>query len=237
MEILAIIPARGGSKGVPRKNIRPLNGKPLIAYTIEEAKKSKYISRVIVSTEDQEIADISKTYGADIPFMRPLELASDLSPSFDTIIHAINWLSENEGYKPEYICLLQCTTPLKRVDDIDGIIKKLLSTGMDGAITVCESESHPYWMQTFDGDRMQNFVSQELQVLRRQDLPSVYKLNGVAWVVKTAALLSEKSLMVKNRTGYVMGALESVDIDTDMDFKYAEMLIKEREIHASNDNC
>lgn len=236
MEILAVIPARGGSKGVPRKNICKLNGKPLIAYTIEEAKKSRYISRIIVSTEDREIADISKIYGAETPFFRPLELASDLSPSIDTIIHAINWLSENEGYKPEYICVLQCTTPLKRVNDIDGIIEKLLSTGMDGAISVCEAESHPYWMQVFNGDRLEHFIKQESPTLRRQDLPAVYKLNGAVWVVRTSAVLSEKSLMVKNRTGYVMDAQDSIDIDTEMDFKYVEMLIKERELHAGNDH-
>lgn len=228
MEILAIIPARGGSKGVPRKNIREINGKPLIAYTIEAAKKSCYINRVIVSTDDKEIAQIGKGYGAEVPFLRPLELASDTSPSIDTVIHAIEWMKENENYRPDYICLLQCTTPLKTEEHIDGAVQKLIDTGMDGVVSVCEVESHPYWMRVFNGNSLECFIKQESLTLRRQDLPKVYEFNGAIWVLKTSAVLKEKSMIVENQTGYIMSIEDSIDIDTELDFKYAEMLIKER---------
>lgn len=227
-ELLAIIPARGGSKGVPRKNIRELSGKPLIAYTIEEAKKSRYINRIIVSTEDLEIADISKKYGAEVPFLRPLEFASDFSPSIDAVIYTVNRLKAQEGYYPDLVCLLQCTTPFKRVKDIDGTIGKLLETGMDGAVSVCEAESHPYWMHKFNGDKLEMFIQQEQNKLRRQDLPKVYRLNGAIWVVKTSRLLEERKMVLNNESGYIMEVEDSIDIDTELDFKFAELLMKER---------
>lgn len=229
MEIIAIIPARGGSKGLPGKNIRPLYGKPLIAYTIEEALKSKNIRRVIVSTDDHEIAELSIKYGAEVPYLRPAELASDYSPTIDTVIYAINKMKEVENYIPDYVCLLQCTTPLKTAVHIDGAIEKLIDSGMDGIVSVCESEAHPYWMQVFNGEKLEPFIGQDIKILRRQDLPEVYKFNGAIWVVKTQNLLEEKSLIVKNQTGYIMNIEDSVDIDTEADFKYAEMLIKVRE--------
>lgn len=228
MEILAIIPARGGSKGLPGKNIKELDGKPLIAYTIEEACKSKYINRVIVSTEDKNIAGISERYGAEIPFLRPKELATDASLTVDTVIYTINWLRRNEGYNADYICLLQCTTPLKRAEHIDSAIEKLLSTGMDGIVSVCESEVHPYWTQVFVGDKLEYFMKQDRKMSRRQDLPDVYRFNGAIWVTRTAKILEENSLIVKNQTGYVMNVEDSVDIDTLADFEYAEMLLKKR---------
>jgi len=112
--VIAIIPARGGSKGVPRKNIKDLNGKSLVAYSIEEAKKSKYIDRIVVSTEDEEIARVSEKLGAEVPYLRPQELAGDDSPTVDCVVHMINWLKVNENYIPEYVCVLQCTSPLRR---------------------------------------------------------------------------------------------------------------------------
>jgi len=228
VEIVAIIPARGGSKGVPRKNIRDLNGKPLIAYTIEEALKSSYINKIIVSTDDEEVAEVSRKYGAEVPFLRPDELSCDNSPSIDAIIHAVNWLKENRNYIPDYVCLLQCTTPLRRVEHIDGTIKKLFATSMDGAVSVCEAEVNPYWTNVFDGDRLTYFIPEGRKILRRQDLPKIYRINGVVYIIKTSVLLEERSLEAKNMTGYVMDAEDSIDIDTIMDFKYAEMIMKER---------
>ncbi len=228
MDIMAIIPARGGSKGLPGKNIRILNGKPLIAYTIEEALLSRNIGRTIVSTDDEEIAETGRRFGAEVPFLRPAELSSDFSPAIDTVIYTINRLKEDEGYTPDYVCLLQCTTPLKTAFHIDSAIEQLTVSGLDGIVSVCEASSHPYWMQVFNGDRLEYFMKQEKNILRRQDLPAVYMFNGAIWVVRTSSILEEKSLIVEKQTGYIMNAEDSVDIDTIMDFEYAELLIKKR---------
>ncbi len=229
MEILAIIPARGGSKGLPGKNIRDLAGKPLIAHTIAEAGKSRYLNRVLVSTDDPEIAGVSEVYGAEVPFLRPAALASDTSPSIDAILYTVQRLKESEGYSPDYVCLLQCTAPMKTARHIDEAIERLIATKMDGIVSVCEAEVHPCWTQVFKGDKLESFIKQEGLVLRRQDLPEVYRFNGAIWVVRTTSLLQEKSMIVKNETGYIMSVDDSVDIDTERDFRYAEMLIRERE--------
>lgn len=231
-KILAIIPARGGSKGIPRKNIKELNGKPLIAYTIEEAKKSKFIDSIVVSTEDQEIAEVSKKFGANIPYMRPLELAQDDTPTIDCIIHMLNWLKENKNYIPDYVCLLQCTSPLRTFEDIDGTIEKMISTGMDGAVSICEAEVNPYWTNIFEGDKLKYFIKEGKHITRRQDLPKVYSLNGSVYVIKTNVLLDKKTFEIENITGYIMNSKNSIDIDNEIDFKLAELLIKESENHA-----
>ena len=124
--VLAIIPARGGSKGVPRKNIKNLCGKPLITWTIEEALKSKYIDRLVVSTEDEEIAEISRKHGAEIPFLRPIELAKDDTPGIEPLLHCIYWLKNNENYSPDYVCTLQCTSPFRNSKHIDEALELLI---------------------------------------------------------------------------------------------------------------
>lgn len=229
-KIIAIIPARGGSKGVPKKNIKNLNGKPLIAYTIEEAKKSKYIDRVIVSTENEEISKTSITYGAEIPYLRPKELAQDESPTVDCIIHMLKWLKENENYIPEYVCLLQCTSPLRDYKDIDCTIEKALKEEFDGAISVCEAEINPYWTNVFEGEKLKCFLDEGKNITRRQDLPKVYRINGAVYIIKSDIFIKEKTFETDNITGYVMSNENSIDIDTLIDFKVAEFLMKEREI-------
>jgi len=224
--ILVIIPARGGSKGIPRKNIRDLNGKPLIAYTIEEAKKSRYIDRIVVSTEDEEIAEISKKYGVEVPYLRPLELSEDNSPTIDCVIHMINWLKEKENYVPDYLCLLQCTSPLRTHEDIDGTVEKAITLNMDGAVSVCEAEVNPYWTNVFEGDRLKYFIEEGKQITRRQDLPKVYRLNGAVYLIKTSILLHQKTFTTENITGYIMSSESSVDIDNEIDFKFAELRIE-----------
>ncbi|OOM77935.1 N-acylneuraminate cytidylyltransferase [Clostridium puniceum] len=230
--ILAIIPARGGSKGVPRKNVKDLNGKPLIAYTIQEAKKSKYIDRIMVSTEDQEIAEISDEFGAEVPYLRPKELAQDDSKAVDCVIHLLNQLKSNENYIPDYVCLLQCTSPLRTADDIDGTICKSINAGMDGAVSICEAEVNPYWTNVFDGDKLKYFLEEGKKISRRQDLPKVYRLNGAVYVIKTDVFLSNKTFETENITGYVMNNESSIDIDTEIDFQFAELIMKECENHA-----
>lgn len=227
-EILAIIPARGGSKGVPKKNIKPLNGVPLIGYTIQEAKKTKYINRVIVSTDDEEIAEISKKYGAEIPYLRPKELAEDKSPTIDSIIHMLNWLKEHENYNPDYVCLLQCTSPLRDSEDIDGTIEKAMSEAVDGAISVCLAEVNPYWTNIFHGEKLKYFLEEGKKITRRQDLPNIYRINGAIYLIKTEILLKDKTFETDNVTGFVMSNEKSIDIDTELDFKFAEILMKNR---------
>lgn len=226
---LAIIPARGGSKGLPGKNIRALMGKPLIAYTIEEAKKSKYVDRVIVSTEDSEIARIGKEYGAELPFLRPECLAGDGATTNEVILHAVKYLKDTENYMPDYICLLQCTSPLRSSPDIDGTIEKLIETGMDASVSVCEADVNPYWTNVFNGDKLQYFIEEGRKILRRQDLPKVYQINGAVYVVKTSVFIKEKTLEPKNITGFIMSTDNSIDIDSIIDFKLAELIQVERE--------
>jgi len=223
-EILAIIPARGGSKGLKRKNILDFMGKPLIAHTIEQAKNSKYISRIIVSTEDEGIAAISKEYGAEIPFMRPNELASDSSSANDVIEYTVKELEKREGYKPDLICLLQCTSPLRTSEDIDNTINKLFSTNSDSAVSITEAKSNPYWTNILVDDKLQYFIEKGKEIKRRQDLPKIYELNGAVYVVKTNAFLKEKTLETQNITGYIMKEENSIDIDNIIDFKIAEII-------------
>ena len=232
IKVLVIIPARGGSKAIPRKNIKDLNGKPLIAYTIEETKKSKYIDRIVVSTEDDEIANVSVKLGVQVPYLRPKELSGDNSPTIDCVIHMISWLKESEGYIPDYVCLLQCTSPLRTYEDIEGTIEKAMDLNFDGAVSVCEAEVNPYWTNVFTGDKLNYFIEEGKKITKRQDLPKVYRINGAVYVIKTNILLKQKTFETDNITGYVMSNEGSVDIDDEIDFKLAELLMKERESNA-----
>lgn len=230
MKVAAIIPARGGSKGLPKKNIKLLDGKPLIAYTIEEAKKSQYIVDVYVSTDDKAIADIAIEYGAKVPYMRPDELSSDSSPTIDAILHMTDWIIHNDSISPDIICVLQCTSPLRRAFDINRAIKKLIDTDMDACVSVCEAEVNPYWTNVFVGDTLEYFLEEGKKITKRQDLPKVYRQNGAVYAVKIEVLLKEKTLEPKNITGYIMNNTDSIDIDTIEDFILAEFLIQKRKI-------
>lgn len=234
LNILAIIPARGGSKGLPRKNVLPLLGEPLIAYTIKEAKKSKYITRIIVTTDDDEIAGISLKYGAEVPFRRPKELAGDNTSTNDVIEHVLNVIVKEEEKLPDIICLLQCTSPLRTVSDIDSTIEKMLKTNSDSAVAVCEVESNPYWTNIFEGERLEYFLEEGKNITRRQDLPKIYEINGAVYVARTESFKKYKTLETPNMTGYVMEKEKSIDIDTLIDFKMAEFILinkNEKENH------
>lgn len=222
-KILAIIPARGGSKGVPRKNIRDLAGKPLIAWTIDEAKKSRYIDRLILSSEDDEIIEVAKQYGCEVPFKRPLELAQDDTPGIKPVLHAIEQCS---GY--DYVVLLQPTSPLRTVGDIDGCIEKLLNSDADFCVSVTEPEKSPYWMYTLEGERMVPLLPQDELVARRQDLPKVYALNGAVYIGKSSEVKKSKAFLTENTVAFEMAAEHSFDIDTELDFKICEVLIKDK---------
>ncbi|KOY82378.1 acylneuraminate cytidylyltransferase family protein [Lysinibacillus sp. FSL H8-0500] len=221
--ILAIIPARGGSKGLPRKNVKELAGKPLIAWTIEAAKQSKYISRVILSSEDPEIIEVAQQYSCDVPFIRPIELAQDDTSTIDVIIHAIEQCKDFD-----YIVLLQPTSPLRTTEDIDDCIQKLIENKADFCVSVTETTKSPYWMYTMENDKMSPLLQQEQLITRRQELPIVYALNGAVYVAKTDALLAEKSFLTEHTIGYTMPQEKSFDIDTSIDFKICECLLVDR---------
>lgn len=219
-KILAVIPARGGSKGMPRKNIREIGGKPLLAWTIEEAKKSKYIERIILSSEDDEIINIAKEYGCDVPFVRPKELATDDATSVDSILHAIN---ECKGY--DYVVLLQPTSPLRTVEDIDGCIELVLKEKTDFCVTVTVPENSPYWMYTLENGNLKALIQQDNFATRRQDLPKAYALNGAVYVANVKALCEQKTFLTETTKAYIMPHSRSFDIDTEIDFKICEYLL------------
>lgn len=224
-KILAVIPARGGSKGIPRKNIKKLNGKPLIAYTIEEAKKSGYIDKLIVSTEDREIAKISKIFGAEVPFLRPKELSNDNTPGIDPILHAVNWF-KGKDCNFDYVMCLQCTSPFRKYSQIDEAIEKLIKLDGDSIVSVCESEITPYWMKKVEDGKLKDFINSNVFYTRRQDIPKVYRLNGAIYMARTQVLMNIKNWYSKNTLSYIMDKISSVDIDDMIDFKFVEFLMK-----------
>ena len=226
-KILAIIPARGGSKRLPRKNIIDLNDKPLIAWSIEAGLNSKYVDRIIVSTDDIEIAKISEKWGADIPFIRPKELATDTATTVDVIMHAIINLEE-AGERYDYIMLLQPTSPLRSVVHVDESIELLEGQDMDNVVGVTEV-SHPYeWTNILPHNMsMDGFISDEAYLTRSQDFPKRYQINGAIYLIKKEVfLLCKKMISSKKSIAYIMDQNCSVDIDTENDLLLAECVIK-----------
>lgn len=223
MKNLAIIPARIGSKGLKEKNIKTLNGKPLIAYTIEAAIKSKIFDEVIVSTESEKIAEISKKYGAKLPFIRPLELATDEAKSSDVIIHALKFYPDFTNF-----CLLQPTSPLRSYNDIINAYNLFLDKRANSVVSVCETDHSPLWTNTIDDNlNMDNFLSKETKSKRRQDLPNYYRLNGSIYFSKIDYYLQYNNWYEKKCFAYIMPKKRSIDIDDIIDFKLVELLLKE----------
>lgn len=226
-KILAVIPARGGSKGIPGKNIKNLNDKPLIAYTIEEGKKSSCIDKLIVSTEDEEIADISRKFGAEVPFLRPAELSKDNTPGIDPILHAVNWFKDKDC-NFDYIMCLQCTSPFRKYFQIDEAVEMLIEQDADSIVSVCESETTPYWMKKIEDGKLKDFLDGNIFYTRRQDTPKVYRLNGAIYLAKTKILMDIKNWYTENTLPYIMDEMSSIDIDNIMDFKFADLLMREK---------
>lgn len=224
--ILGLIPARGGSKGLLRKNIKPLLGKPLIAWTIEQALASKYLDRVVVSTDDKEIAEISIKYGAEVPFVRPKELAENDAKGIDVVLHAIDWFKEDDKQKKyDLIMLLQPTSPLRTTEDIDKAIELLFLKEAKTIVSVCEVDHHPLWENTLHEDGcMKNFIRQEIMNKNRQELPVYYRLNGAIYLAYYNCIKEQKSFFGEKTFAYIMPKVRSVDIDDEIDFKLAEIL-------------
>jgi len=220
-KVLGIIPARGGSKGVPRKNIKLLAGKPLIAWTIEEAKKSQYLDRLILSSEDTEIIITAKTWGCEAPFVRPAELARDDTTGIEPVIHALDQLDEHY----DYVVLLQPTSPLRTVEDIDGCIRYCLQEGASACISVSLTDKHPYWMHFIDERRrLHPLLPTAQSIQRRQDLPPVYIENGAVYVAQKDFLLNMKCFTTGETLAYIMPPERSWDIDNEFDFYCCSLL-------------
>jgi len=231
--ILALIPARSGSKGVPRKNVKNLCGLPLIAYTLQEAKKSKYIGRIVVSTDNRDIATIAQTYGAEIPFMRPLELAQDNVAEIAVIQHALQWMQENENYTPEIVVVLRATAPLKKTHHIDEAISLLIHhEDADSVRSVTVARQHPLKTWRVIDRRLIPFVTEnaygisEAYNCPRQQLPKAYIQNGAIDVIRLATLIEKKSLTGDVILPYIMEEKDSINIDSVFDFEEAERLLK-----------
>jgi len=224
-KILALIPARGGSKQIINKNIKLLCGKPLISYTIEAALASNYIDDVVISTDSDLIAEISLKYGGQVPFMRPKELAGDESKTIDVAIHAINALIKM-GRNYDYLVLLQPTSPLRTKDDIDSAIKIIIDGDISSLVSVREVKENPALMRTIENNKLKNIMDFNGS-LRRQDLPKYYIFNGAIYINSIDMLLKQKKFVDEKTYPYVMDYERSIDIDEILDFKIVELIMGE----------
>lgn len=228
-KILGVITARGGSKGIPGKNIKMLGDKPLIAYTIEAARKSNLITHLIVSTDDEAIARTAKEYGAEVPFMRPKELAQDITPHLPVMRQAIEFMEKKLDLLFDYVVIFQPTSPFRTVDDIDGTIQKLIDTGADSAVSVCEvdSSAHPMKIKKLEGDRVRPYCLEEPEGARRQDLPVAYKRSSAVYAMKRDLIMKANRLYGEFIVGHIVPTDRSIDIDTPFDWLKAEYMLED----------
>lgn len=223
---LAIIPARGGSKRLPRKNLLDLNGKPLVAWSIEAGLNSKYIDKVVVTSDDADILTIAEDYGV-LSINRPIELSSDTATTFDAVEHAI----ENIKYY-DYIVLLQPTSPLRTEWHIDKAIEFLINKEADAIVSVCEMDHSPLWSNTLDDTlSMAEFLTKSIKNKRSQDLDSYYRINGAIYICDTKKLLKEKGFFIENGIyAFKMDRETSIDIDNEIDFQLADLILKNKDV-------
>ncbi|QDT03502.1 CMP-N,N'-diacetyllegionaminic acid synthase [Rubripirellula lacrimiformis] len=224
MKYLGIIPARGGSKGIIQKNLQPLGGRPLIAWTIDAANACRELDHVIVSTDCQQIADTARSFGADVPFMRPPELSTDTATSFDAVCHAVDNVF---GY--DAMVLLQPTSPLRSATDLSHAIQHFESSGASSLVSVCPASKHPNWMKTIDANGKLHAYQEQITATRRQDLKPVYALNGAIYISKIDAMRSSGSIVTDDAVAFVMPPDKSHDIDTEIDLKICEMLLRHQQ--------
>ena len=230
-KVLAVIPARGGSKGVPRKNIRSVCGRPLITYTIEHARAAQHLFyRIIVSTDDEEIATVAREHGAEVPFLRPANLARDESPMIPMLQHAVDFIEKQDGVRMDWICLLQPTEPFRTVSDIEQCLRLGFAGGCDSVITVVRVfATHPILMKRIEDDVLLPFCVEEREGTRRQDYqPAAYMRNGSIYLSRRDALMEQGSIWGQTIRPYVMPLERSVSIDTELDLKLAELMMSEQ---------
>ena len=236
--IVAFIFARGGSKGVPRKNVRLLAGVPLIAHSIQQAQSSPIIDRVVVSTDDPEIAEISKQYGAEVPFIRPAELARDDAPEWLAWQHALNAVEATGASEVDVFVSLPPTSPMRAVEDIDACVTLLLNGDADVVITVRPGERSPYFnMVTLTGEGEAKLVMQSGNVInRRQDAPAVYDVTTVAYAARPDFVRASNSIFEGRVKAVIVPPERAVDIDTELDFKFAEFLLEQSRLKAESNS-
>lgn len=232
LKVLGLILARGGSKGLPRKNLKLLRGKPLVAWSIETARDSKYLDDLVISTDDQEIADLAVNYNCEVPFLRPACLSTDTSPSIDSIQHALNFLG-NQGRYFDIVALLEPTSPLRESIDIDNAINQLVNSNAYSIVGICRAETiHPAFMYRMTEERyLLPFMIKQSDRLRRQDIiDNLYFLEGTIYASKTQPLLKYRSFYHENTLGYEVPKWKSPEIDDEIDFLFVEAIMKYREI-------
>jgi CMP-N,N'-diacetyllegionaminic acid synthase len=229
LKTICLIPARGGSKGIPRKNIISLAGKPMIAWTIEAALQSDCLDRILVSTDDAKIARIAEEWGAQVPFMRPAELSLDTSSTIDVALHAISWLEQAEGRMPDYLLLLQPTSPLRTREDIDSARRMASERDAEAVVSICEAIHHPYLTKRLGEDcTLSEFMPDGRICTRRQDFPPAYALNGAIYLSSISSLLRDKTFLPERTYGCIMPADRSIDIDTPWDLHLADLILRDR---------
>ena len=228
MNILGVITARGGSKGIPGKNIKMLGGKPLVVYTIEAAKKSKRITHLIVSTDDETIADLCRSHGVDVPFIRPKELAADTTPHVPVMQHALRFMEKKLGLAFDYAVILQPTSPFRTPEDIDATLEKLISRNADSAVSLVEvpSSEHPVKMKKLEDGRVLPYCIPEIEGTRRQDMPPAYKRSGAVYAMKRDILMKGR-LYGEHVVGHIIPRERSIDIDCLFDWIQAEYMLGE----------
>lgn len=229
-KVMALITARGGSKGLKNKNILPLAGKPVVGWTIEAARQAKLVDRVIMSTDSEEIAKVSREFGAEVPFLRPAELASDTASHNAVILHAVNWMIEHENYRPDYLLLLQPTSPLRTAEDIDASIRLAMESNADGIVSVFESHFHPLLMNKIAADGcLESYIADRpepgSEAIRRQNMPRAYADNGAIYIVKIDYLLQHGKLRPTRTIPFIMPEKRSFQIDCQWDFELIEYLL------------
>lgn len=224
-KILAIIPARGGSKGIPRKNVKAISGKPMIQYTIEAAKECPYIDKVVVSTEDVEIADISMRAGAIVPFSRPEELATDEAKTIDVVMHAVEFY-ERKAERFDIIVLLQPTSPLRNAEDITKALEYFMRNEQHSLVTVSEVSESPILMRNFNKENKLEKILEEDSDVRRQDMKKFYRINGAIYINKASELNANTSFN-DNEMGFVLTREHGIDVDEPQDLVVAEYYLSQ----------
>jgi len=226
--VLGLITARGGSKGIPNKNIKKLEGVPLIAYTIKSAQKSKLITDLIVSTDSEKIAKVARKYGADTPFLRPARLAQDKTKHLPVVQHAVKFMEKKLDKTYDYVVVLQPTSPFRAKNDIDNTLKELINTKADSAVSVVKwSETHPIKAKILDGNRVLPYSIKEPEGTRRQNLSIVYKRSGAVYCMTRDLLMKKNRYYGNHIVGYIVGEERSIDIDKIEDWKIAEQILKD----------
>lgn len=229
--VLAVIPARGGSKGLPGKNLRPLLGVPLIAYTVQAGRQSGVITRAIVTTDSPEIADVARRYGGDVPFLRPPELAEDTTPMAPVLKHALTAIEQEEGSSYDMLLLLDPTSPARRLENLEQAVTKLAAApGLDGVIAVSEPTFHPSWVGVREvpgGDRLERYYTEGQGVVRRQDVPRYLRISGNFYVWRSEFVRRlQESWFDEGVYGMVeIPEKESFSIDDDYEFRLVESLV------------